>query len=135
MVQSQDLRTLEANAMGWDCHATRKGRWLRHDHASLRIYDPILNAVFRQAAKDAERMGGWADPLLEFGTLHLRECADMLQQATGLDPYDIKGWTSSDVQKTNWNFKYLNTRRAAYWSARKFLEACVEHGLVVKFSY
>ena len=87
------------------------------------------------AAKDAKRMGGWADMMLEFGALHLRECADMLRQATGLDPYDVKGWSPSDVQKANWNFNYWKSRRAAYWSARRFLETCAEHDLGVRFSY
>lgn len=121
--------------MGWDCHATRNGRWLEYDHATLRVHNPILDAAFHQAAKDAQRMAGWADTLLEFGGLRLRECAEMLRQATGLDPYDIQGWSPSEVQKANWNFNYWKSRRVAYWSARKFLETCAEHHLGVKFTY
>lgn len=121
--------------MGWDCHATRKGRLLRYEHATLRIHDSILDAAFRQAAKGAKRMGGDADMMLEFGALHLRECADMLRQATSLDPYDVKGWSPSEVQKASWKFNYLKSRRGAYWSARKFLETCAEHQLGVRFTY
>src|SRR5512139_1694441 len=126
MVQCEDFRRWEALAMGWDCHATRKGRLLRYEYAPHRIHDPILDTAFRDAAKDARRMGGWADMMLEFGALHLRECADMLRRATGLDPYDVKGWSPGDVQKANWNFNYWKSRRAAYWSARRFLETCAE---------
>lgn len=121
--------------MRWDCHPTRKGRLLIYDHATRRIHDQTLDAAFRQAAKDAQRMGGGADMLLEFGALHLRECADMLRQATGSDPYAIKRWTPGEVQKANWNFDYWKSRRVAYWSARKFLETCAEHHLGVKFTY
>ena len=121
--------------MGWDCHATHRGRLLRYDHTTRRIHNPILDAAFRQAAKDARRLGGEVDVLLEFGALHVRECADMLRQATGLDPYDDKGWSPSDVQRANWTFNYWRSRRAAYWSARKFLETCAEHQLGVKFTY
>jgi hypothetical protein len=120
--------------MGWDCHATRLGRLLRYKQAPHRIYNPILDAAFRQAAKDARQLGGEADVLLELGALHLRECADMLRQATGLDPY-LKGWSSGEVQQANWNFNYGKDQRAAYWSARKFLETCAEQQLGVKFTY
>jgi len=120
--------------MGWDCHATRKGRLLRYKPAPHRIHDSILDAAFRQAAKDARRLGGAADVLLACGALHVIECADMLRQATGLDPYDVKGWLPGDVQQANWDFNYGKSQRAAYWSARKFLETCAEHQLGVKFT-
>ena len=121
--------------MGWDCHPTRNGRLLRHDRATHHIYDQTLRAAIQQAAQDARRMAGDADMLIEYGALHLRECADMLHQATGLNPYTLEGWTPAQVQTANWDFNYLKTRRAAYWSARKFLETCAAHQLGVKFSY
>lgn len=120
--------------MGWDCHATRKGRLLRYEYDPHRIHDAILDAAFRQAAQEARRLGGEADVLLKLGALHLRECADMLRQATGLDPY-LKGWSSGEVRQVNWNCNYWKSRRAAYWSARRFLETCAEHQLGVKFTY
>lgn len=121
--------------MGWDCHPTRRGKLLRYDDDPRRLHDPILNAAFRQAAQEARRLGGGVDVLLEVGALHLRECAELLGQATGSDPYDLRGWSPDEVQQANWNFHFPKGRRVAYWSARKFLETCAEHRLGVKFSY
>ncbi len=121
--------------MGWDCHPTRQGKLLIYDDNPHRIHDPILHAAFRQAAQEARRLGGGMDVLLEVGALHLRECAELLGQATGLDPYDLQGWSPDQVQRVNWNFHFRNSRRVAYWSARKFLEICAEHHLGVKVSY
>lgn len=120
--------------MGWDAFSS-----VRRNYNSHKLHDFLEDEVFKKASEFVKDKAGEADGLLRFGGLDVGECGDMLTEATGASVYDSNGWSQEYVQElaqlANWDFEYDKEDEVHYWSARKFLEACAELNLSMKFSW
>lgn len=95
-----------------------------------------IEAAFAVAADWAERHGGGCDGFLSLGSLDCSRSREFLAHAIGrtIDP-SIGIWLAEEVRRLAAAAVWPDTdslppeERWAYWSARKFLDVCVRHGL------
>lgn len=133
--------------MGWDAIAMyadgseieRFYGWEKGYDKRRQIGDKALNKAFRKASKEVADKAGCVDGLLCRAALDCRTCAEMLEQATGEGMWRDEDATAEEVKcwskEANWDFEYDENDAWAYWSARRFLELCAEHGLAINFSW
>jgi hypothetical protein len=127
--------------MGWDAYSKQDGVNPRgfDENRNWIILDPDLRAAFAAATEEVLEKAGGVDGMLERGGLDCSDCGQMLERATGQSVYTYTDWSVAKVRrlnkKANWDFEPESGEEWAYWSARKFLEVCAEHGLSVNFSW
>ena len=67
------------------------------------------------------------------GWLHLSSCHRALTRVTGKPLREPDVWSAEDVRRigeaANWGLPPDFPESVGYWSARRFLEVCVDHGL------
>ncbi len=96
----------------------------------------VIEAAFAEAADWVERHGGGRDGFLSLGSLDCGQSHEFLSRAIGrrIDP-SIGIWLADEVRQLAAAAVWPDPdsipadERWAYWSARKFLEVCVQHGL------
>src|SRR4051812_45045333 len=101
-----------------------------------KLSDPTLSAAFAEAAEAARRLGHGVDGFLDIGSLDCGDSIHFLEEAlgrrcgTGTEPVPAEELRAVS-ETTRWPDPATvpPDRLWAYWSARKFLEVCVEHGL------
>lgn len=125
--------------MGWDAYAKPVDNDWKKDG---RIVNRRQRRVFKEASKEVYEKAGTVDWLLDKGGLDVSTCGEMLAQATGQSVYDENGWNKKRVKElsrtADWSFidHPVDIEDLwAYWSAKKFLEACAKLGLGIRFSY
>ena len=120
--------------MGWDAHSSAKVNWDKR-----KLEDKNIDRLFEGAENYVKEKTGTVDGFLRLGSLDVSRCAYMLEQATGKNCWDEKGWTEEEVKRfnetANWDFEYNDEDAWAYWSAKKFLEVCAEANLSVSFTW
>lgn len=120
--------------MGWDAHTNAEKDW---DKKQLK--NPKIDKMFLEADEYVKNKTGTVDFYLRMAGLDVSTCGKMLETATGMSVYDERGWDSDFVQKlnkkANWNFPYEKEDAWAYYSAKKFLQACAKSGLSITFSW
>ena len=118
--------------MGWDANA------------NLKEEDPKYKEIledFVQAAFYVVRYCKCVDGLLKEGSLGLNSCAQVIQEITGHNPYEEKGWPPEKVREVLFDFdpmrykEYPKGERESFWSTYWFLVVCSKHNLGVTFSY
>lgn len=126
--------------MGWDawaeidCDRYYKGL---HDRAGLA--DPRLDAIFSQTHEKALKEAPTVDRLLRVAGLDVSDCAVVLEQAAGIDAYGPK--LSADevraaLKRADWaKVADQGDGGQSLVSTRCFLEACVEAGVGISFSW
>lgn len=103
--------------------------------------DPDLSAAFAEAAEYVRRVAGGRDGFLHLGSLDCPDAIGYLVQALGRQGGSEAGiWLPEEVQAM-WDAAQWPDPASvppellwAYWSARKFMEVCVEQGLGIGFS-
>lgn len=123
--------------MGWDAFSSAEVDWDKKQ-----IVDKNLDSQFEEAAKFVIEKTGSVDGYLRLGALDVSTCGHMLQEATGENCWSETPWSPEFVKKmyreADWDFKIDakdTDEKAAYWSARKFLEVCAKHDLSIRFSW
>ena len=103
--------------------------------------DPVLSAAFGRASEAARELGGGVDGFLDIGSLDCGQCIDFMERALGRTGGPAAGIWSTEEVRAMWEGADWPDPGAvppdelwAYWSARKFVETCVEHGLGIWFS-
>ena len=99
--------------------------------------DATLKAAFADAEDWLLRNAGGCDGFISLGSLDCSLSITYLEQAIGRKFEPSKGdiWPPEEVRALSnaavWPdpATVRDDQRWAYWSARKFLEICVEHGL------
>lgn len=116
--------------MGWDANALRDGQYI--DYAADA---GELTAVFDAAAREVQRLAGCVDHMLFHGGLDCSWTREFIEEAIGREavgifsPEEVRAFVAS----AKWRDPAGLDENALcmYWSARKFLETCAEHGLGV----
>lgn len=95
-----------------------------------------IEAAFAEAADWAQRHGGGCDGFLSLGSLDCVQSQELLSRAIGRTIAPSIGiWPADEVRQLAAAAVWPDPNsipadeRWAYWSARKFLEVCVQHGL------
>lgn len=98
--------------------------------------DPILSAAFAEVTEAARGLGHGVDGFLKLGSLDCGASISFLEEAlgrrcgTGTEPLQAEELRAlSDNARWPEPASIPTDLLWAYWSARKFLEACVEQGL------
>lgn len=130
--------------MGWDAYAEPLDRHYRKPREEF--LDEPARSVFRRAADEVAALcDGAVEAMLAEGGLDFRESGDELAKNTGRNVYEdgdrdepwdwspdlvrelaAKGWPPTDK---------AGEAAMHYWGARKFLDACAELGLGIRFSW
>jgi hypothetical protein len=114
--------------MGWDAHALRDGRYIRYaaDVAEL-------TAAFEAAAQEVKRLAGSVDGWLSHGALDCAWPRVFIEEAIGREavgifsPEEVRALVASARWRDPTGLDAIEL--SMYWSARKFLQTCAEHGL------
>lgn len=112
--------------MGWDAFA--------YGPKGGRIRNREIKNDFKKASKWVKRKCSEVDGCLSRGILDVSTCGEMLQAACGKHHYSETPWHPKTMT-FNWEFLHRKGEAWAYWSARKFIEVCQKHNLIVKFSW
>ena len=102
--------------------------------------DPALSAAFAAASEWVSRHTGGVDGLLAIGSLDCRAAIGFMERALGRAAGPSAGiWPPEAVRSmaeaAHWPEpeSVPPDERWAYWSARRFVETCVEQGLGIWF--
>jgi hypothetical protein len=103
--------------------------------------DPVLSAAFTVAANKAVELAGGRDGFLHMGSLDCGDAIGFMEQALGRQGGPDAGiWSPEEVRQmwdaAQWPDPASLSREPlrAYWSARKFVEVCVQQGLGIYFT-
>ena len=96
-----------------------------------------IKAAFAEAAEWVKKQAGGRDGFLSKGSLDCSHSIAFLQSAIGRKFEPSKGhiWSADEVRRLAETAQWADPATVpddelwAYWSARKFLEVCVQHGL------
>jgi hypothetical protein len=101
-----------------------------HDQAIMNAFEEAVNTVMQNT-------GGRVDRYLLYGGLDLDGSVEMLQRITNKPIDHFMEWDVRYVQDIpfirNWSFPVDMHSISEYWSARMFLEVCIQNFLGVKF--
>lgn len=125
--------------MGWDAYATKDGKGLElYLGAFNRIKDDDLRVIFYDAQVNVKLKADVVDGFLRTGGLDCSDCANALEQATGMNCYG-EDLLSSDVKVYHLLARWENVDESvpkwAKESAKEFLRVCAENDLGIRFSY
>ena len=118
--------------MGWDADSGA------YDWSNQKFERTEYKEIFAEAVKYVIEECGSVDSHLEFGCLGCTRSRLMLERATGERCMHV-GWHAEFVKDmnaaANWHFMVDDIKDDgwAYWSARKFLEACAQLNLCISF--
>jgi hypothetical protein len=103
--------------------------------------DPTLSAAFAAASEWVSGATGGVDGFLSLGSLDCGQAIDYLSRGLGRVCDPAAGiWPPDDVQAMAAAAQWPAPESVppdemwAYWSARRFLDVCVEQGLGIWFS-
>jgi len=103
--------------------------------------DPGLLTAFTEAADIVGQLAGGRDGFLHMGSLDCSEAIAFMEQALGRRGGPGAGIWSPEEVRLLWDAaKWPDPASVpadllwAYWSARKFVEVCVEQGLGIWFN-
>jgi hypothetical protein len=103
--------------------------------------DPVLSAAFEEAEAYVRKVGGGVDGFLHMGSLDCHDAIGFMERAFGRCGGPGAGiWLPDDVRAMAEDADWPDPQCVppdvlwAYWSARKFVDVCVEHGLGIWFS-
>jgi hypothetical protein len=125
--------------MGWDAYSSAYS--FKHRKTNDRNVD-ALKAFTAKADEIREVHNEYVDCMLPDGGLDLQGCRNMIQEFTDIGCYE--DLTSKEVQEKYRPFPedaetiariVLENKEIYYYSAKAFLEVCIEHELGIKFSY
>ncbi|SRR5260370_20370807 len=126
--------------MGWDAYAfstERPDALFEYDYERHRLYipDQVYARAFRNAEIEVLMAAPSVDGLLVKGGLDCSDCAEVLEQLTGLDawgdPLSIEAVQSLTIKEYEPEIKDA----WAYYSALWFLKTCQDQKLGIKFSW
>jgi hypothetical protein len=107
------------------------------DEGSAVSTKAAIEAAFAEAERWLTQKAGGCDGFISLGSLDCLQSIRYLEQAIGREfkPSEGEIWPAAEVSQLSevatWSDPATvpEDERWAYWSARKFLEVCVEHGL------
>ena len=103
--------------------------------------DPVLSVAFAEAADKVGQLTGGRDGFLHMGSLDCGHAIGFMEQALGYRCGPDAGiWSPEDVRRM-WDAAQWPDPASvpadllwAYWSARKFVEVCVDQSLGIWFN-
>jgi len=113
--------------MGWDAYATKDGVDI----------GPVEE--FKNAEKKVHELADGADADLRDGGLNTSACAHEIEKALGAFVWDEEDWSPEKVKMlqstAKWEEPMNKDNLWAYYSAKVFIETCVENGFGIRFSF
>ena len=120
--------------MGWDASITKNNKSLRLEDVS-----PTIKQAFEQASDNVWKTAGAYDAGLNYYGLCTNKSASCLSKAMDVSPYDEDGWSADKVKELYANSKWIVPESKddwwAFYSAKAFVEVCIEHDLGIRFSF
>jgi hypothetical protein len=102
--------------------------------------DPVLSAAFAETADYVGKVAGGRDGFLDMGSLDCPDAIGFMERALGRRGGPEAGiWLPDELRAMCDAAQWPDPDsvppdlRWAYWSARKFVEVCVEQGLGIWF--